>query len=93
MSDAAYNFFKDMGFHWTYWTYKAVKNNIFPDGIFSYLKNPPWVNRAGPLTGWETYHLHWAESRREIIRSWRTEQYQANKVILDVCQRYVHKNN
>src|SRR3989338_2000457 len=43
--------FEEFGFSWTYWTYKAVKNNIYPDGIFSFIENPPWVNRPGPEMG------------------------------------------
>ena len=31
--------FQEAGFHWTYWTYKAVKNHMFPDGIYSYFPN------------------------------------------------------
>jgi len=51
------------GIHWTYWTWKAVKNYMFPDGIYSYVPNDPWVNRPGPLYGWETWHLHWKDKK------------------------------
>ena len=74
--------FKAYGFHWTYWTYKAVKSNIFPDGIFSYYDNPAWVNRPGPRTGWETYHLHWPKKKKEMIQSWRTKHFKENPLIL-----------
>ncbi len=74
--------FKEFGFHWTYWPYKAIKSNIFPDGIFSFYDNPPWVNRPGPRTGWETYHLHWTEKKKEMAESWRTEHFKENTLIL-----------
>ncbi|HQP10705.1 MAG TPA: cellulase family glycosylhydrolase, partial [Candidatus Omnitrophota bacterium] len=74
--------FNELGFHWTYWTYKAVKSHVFPDGIYSYVDNPPWVNRAGPLTGWDTYKTHWVKRQKEMIRSWRTEQFLANHEIM-----------
>jgi aryl-phospho-beta-D-glucosidase BglC (GH1 family) len=73
--------FREFGFHWTYWTYKAVKNSVFPDGIFSYVENPPWVNRQGPLMGWETYALHWPKRKKEMIDSWRTKHFRPNKEI------------
>ncbi len=78
--------FNDFGFHWTYWTYKAVKNSAFPDGIYSYGDNPPWVNRVGPLTGWDTYKQHWPKQQKAMARSWRTDQFQVNKEILKVLK-------
>jgi len=80
------NCFDEFGFHWTYWTYKAIKNSIFPDGIFSYVDNAPWINRAGPLQGWETYHLHWPSQRRAMIRSWQTQTFLPNTHILNVLK-------
>ena len=78
--------FKEFGFHWTYWTYKAVKNSCFPDGLFSYYENPPWVNRQGPVSGWDTYKSCWKQCRKEMIRSWRTDQFKVNRSILKVLQ-------
>ena len=78
--------FQEFGFHWTYWTYKAVKNSVFPDGIFSYLENPPWVNRAGPRLGWDTYASLWPQRRKEMIESWKTEKFSLNTTILSALQ-------
>ena len=75
--------FKEFGFHWTYWTYKAIKNSIFPDGIFSLRDNPPWVNRQGPLMGWDTYSRYWTGRKKEIIRSWHTGGFNANTRIVN----------
>lgn len=75
--------FQDFGFHWTYWTYKAVKNSVLPDGIYSYTDNPPWVNRMGPLTGWDTYRRQWPARQRAMAESWHTDGFQVNKKILD----------
>ena len=74
--------FKELGFHWTYWTYKALKYWVSPDGIYSYVQNPKWVNRLGPLMGWETYHIHWPADKEAMIRSWHTDQFVLNKEIL-----------
>ena len=76
----------ELGFHWTYWTYKAVKNSMFPDGIISYFDNPPWVNRVGPLGGWETYPMHWKENRAAIIRFWQSDGFRENESILKVLK-------
>jgi len=78
--------FNESGFHWTYWTYKAIKNSILPDGIFSYYENPPWVNRMGPKLGWDNYARHWPTRRKEIIESWRTEEFRCNQKTLDVLR-------
>jgi aryl-phospho-beta-D-glucosidase BglC (GH1 family) len=76
--------FNDVGFHWTYWTYKAIKNAAFPDGIYSYRNNPLWVNRQGPKIGWDNYAQLWKTQRREIVESWRTTQFTPNIELLNV---------
>ncbi len=84
--------FAEFGFHWTYWTYKAIKNSTFPDGLFSYLSNPPWVNRAGPRLGWDNYRRLWKEYSEEIIDSWQTEHFSKNKHLLKVLT-YAARNH
>jgi hypothetical protein len=79
--------FKEAGFSWTYWTYKAVKNSVFPDGIFSYKGNPLWVNRQGPKTGWENFASCWRMKQKEMVCSWRTEQFSENKEITSALRR------
>ena len=78
--------FAELGFHWTYWTFKAIKNGILPDGIFSYYENPPWVHRMGPLMGMATYHLHWPRHKKEMTASWSTENFRPNKEILSALR-------
>ena len=85
--------FKEFGFHWTYWTYKAIKNNVFPDGLLSYMENPPWVNRAGPAMGWDTYSALWPEKRRDIVESWKTENFAENSSILKVLKHAANQNH
>lgn len=80
--------YKKYGFHWTYWTYKCIKNYLFPDGVYSYKENPPWVHREGPLMGWDTYHLHWPTRRKDMIRSWDTREFAVNPTILNVLKKY-----
>ena len=78
-------------FHWTYWTYKAIKNAIFPDGIFSFRDNTLWVNRHGPKIGWETYAELWPKNKKDIIASWRTDKFEENKAILDVLKKDIKR--
>ena len=78
--------FKDLGFHWNYWTYKAVKNAGFPDGIYSYYPNVPWVNRQGPKMGWDNYAAHWPAMKKEMIESWKTKEFMLNAPVLETLK-------
>lgn len=80
------NCFKELGFHWNYWTYKAVKNNAFPDGVYSYYPNSPWVSRHGPRMGWDTYAALWPEKKNEIIESWHTSSFSLNTHVLEALR-------
>jgi len=79
--------FKKYDFHWTYWTYKSVANTIFPDGIYRYTANPTWVNRKGPVYGWETFSSLWKTEKGKILSSWRTENFKLNHKILSVLRK------
>ncbi len=81
------NIFKKYELHWTYWTYKTVANSVFPDGIYRYTKNPPWVNRKGPATGWETFYSLWPREKGKMIFSWRTENFTRNDDLLAVLKK------
>ncbi|MFC1703262.1 glycoside hydrolase family 5 protein [Candidatus Omnitrophota bacterium] len=79
--------FNECNFHWTYWTYKAVKNSIFPDGLYHYNENPPWVNRQGPFYGWDTYVSLWKKHRNKIIASWKTSAFEKDAQIAALLKR------
>ena len=80
--------FKKGSFHWTYWTYKTVANSIFPDGVYRYIKNPAWVNRKGPITGWENFYTLWPKEKGRITFSWRTENFKRNDKLYSLLRRY-----
>jgi aryl-phospho-beta-D-glucosidase BglC (GH1 family) len=84
----AVSIFKENGFHWTYWTYKTIANPVFPDGLYRYTKNPAWVNRKGPLSGWETFSSLWQSQKGSMAYSWRTENFKSNNKLLAVLKRY-----
>jgi len=76
--------FRDFKFHWTYWTYKAAANSAFPDGIYRYLGNPAWINRQGPVYGWENYYILWEKHKEDIVKSWKTDNFIKNEPLVDV---------
>ena len=83
--------FDQYGFDWTYWTYKAVANNVFPDGVYQYRDNPAWICREGPVSGWENYYQLWERNKRAIVQSWKTEQYTLNKDIAKALKQYFQR--
>lgn len=84
----ALDIFDKNNFHWTYWTYKTVANSIYPDGIFRYTRNPEWVNRAGPVSGWETFASLWTKEKGRIADSWRTANFELNHKLLAVIEKF-----
>lgn len=81
--------FKEFRFHWTYWTYKAIATSIFPNGLYQYLDNPPWVNRQGPIFGWENLYRLWKKNKSKIISSWRTENFVINRSLSYLLRRFL----
>ena len=79
---------KKYQFSWTYWNYKTVANTAYPDGIYRYTGNPAWVNRQGPVMGWETFASLWQKEKGSMIFSWRTENFAPNDKILSVLKKY-----
>ncbi len=81
--------FKEFKFHWTYWTWKAVAHGIYPDGIYQYQQNPAWINRQGPVFGWETYYTLWRRHKNEICASWKTENFTLNQALSSLLTSYL----
>ena len=80
--------FKEFGFHWTYWTYKAVANSVFPDGLYQYEANPTWINRQGPVYGFENYYGLWKGHKKDIVESWRTKNFSENKALSNLLASF-----
>lgn len=80
---------EDFGFHWTYWTYKAVAAAVFPDGLYQYQDNPAWVNRQGPVFGWENYPQLWNKNKQDIVTSWRTKSFTKNKELVGLLASFI----
>ncbi len=79
--------FKALDIHWTYWTWKAIKHHMFPDGVMSYYPNDPWINRPGPVTGWDTWAQYWPSKEKEMIASWRTAAFSANEELVQIFKQ------
>jgi len=80
--------FDVFNFHWTYWTYKAVAGNIFPDGLFRLLENFHWVSRQGPVRGWENFYTLVKREKREILESLKTENFVKQKDLLSLLRNF-----
>jgi len=81
--------FNDLGFHWNYWTYKAVKNHMFPDGIYGYYPNSPWVHRIGPKTGWQCWAECWPKYKNEMVASWKTKAFNLNTRVIEQLKKAI----
>lgn len=85
--EAVWRCFGKFGFHWTYWTYKAVNTAAWPNGLYRYQVNPPWVNRQGPVIGWENFYRTWPKSKKEMIASWKTGSFDLNRELADILRK------
>lgn len=85
--------FDRFGFHWSYWTYKAIAGEVQPDGIYQYLHNPPWVRREGPTFGWENFAHLWETQKSKIAASWKTEKFIQNKYIAQLLSGYCNNTS
>jgi endoglucanase len=86
--DSILKVFKDFSFGYTYWTYKAVAQYLFPDGLYQRVENSPHVNRPGPVFGWETYIENWPKKRKELASFLNTDSFAPNETLLKVLRRY-----
>lgn len=80
--------FDSYGFGYTYWTYKAIANWNHPDGLYQHYKNNNYINRPGPLYGWQNYKLYWKKEKEKIKKFWRTESFKPNKELLSILKRH-----
>lgn len=84
--------FDDYNFGYTYWTYKAIANSTFPDGLFQYLGNNNYVKREGPTYGWQNYSLYWKKEKKKIRNFWQTKNFTPNKELLTILKKHFKKN-
>ncbi len=83
--------FDEFDFHWTYWTYKTIANSVYPDGVYRYVPNPPWINREAPIYGWENFYTTWKKYKEGIIKSWKTENFRINRSLFDLITEFTKK--
>jgi endoglucanase len=83
--------FSDFDFGYTYWTYKAVAQYLFPDGLYQKIDNPPYVNRQGPLRGWETYKKYWPGRKKDWTNFFRTDTFSLNRKLTKILSEYFRK--
>jgi hypothetical protein len=83
--------FEDYGFSYTYWTYKAVANQVFPDGLYQQVANCKYINREGPARGWDTYLEHWKKDKKSIVDFWKTKNFTPNQKLINTLRRFLKK--
>lgn len=83
--------FEEFGFDYTYWTYKAVASEAFPDGLYQYLPNNKYIAREGPVYGWENYIPQWKADKNDIVDSWRTKNFTANQPVISKLKEFFKK--
>lgn len=74
--------FEEFGFDYTYWTYKAVSQSSFPDGLYQYIPNNNFIRKEGPTFGWENYLFLWKKDKGKIMDFWQTKNCVANEQII-----------
>jgi len=80
--------FNDFSFGYTYWTYKAIAQGCFPDGIYQYLPDVKYVRRQGPVYGWENYPDVWPHDKYKLARFFRTSSYTLNSDIISILKKH-----
>jgi endoglucanase len=81
--------FDEFGWHWTYWTYKAVAGMMYPDGLFQLNRNPFWVKREGNVFGWETLYDLKSSQLAEFQRTIRTEYFDLNLGLMRILKKHL----
>jgi hypothetical protein len=80
--------FEKFNFDYTYWTYKAVASDVFPDGIYQYLPDSDYVKREGPVYGWENYIHLWKKNKQKIADFWQTKNFTPNEKLISLLKKF-----
>jgi len=83
--------FEEFGFDYTYWTYKAISNHVFPDGLYQYIPNSKYVTREGPVCGWENYITNFRKEKNEITQFWQTKNFTRNSAVISKLEEFFKK--
>lgn len=80
--------FEEFNFDYSYWTYKAVANHVFPDGLYQAVANNKYISRDANVTGWETYLSLWKNEKDNIVNFWRTENFTPNEKLISLLKKF-----
>ncbi|MCQ9204927.1 MAG: glycoside hydrolase family 5 protein [Omnitrophica bacterium] len=83
--------YDNYGFGYTYWTYKAIANSVFPDGLYQHIPNSKYINREGPVRGWDTYLDFWGKEKKKIVDFWNTTNFSPNRKIINLLKEFFKK--
>jgi aryl-phospho-beta-D-glucosidase BglC (GH1 family) len=89
--EAILSAYTEFGFGYTYWTYKSIARSMFPDGLYQSITNCKYINREGPILGWETWLEFWSKEKKDIINFWQTKNFTPNKELIAVLRKFFKK--
>lgn len=83
--------FEEFGFHWSLWTYKAVKGMSLPDGLFQLSDSSGIIGNAGTQTGMDNFYMILKTRREDFFRLWQTSNFKMNKFVHNILKPYLHQ--
>ncbi|MDD4955377.1 MAG: cellulase family glycosylhydrolase [Candidatus Omnitrophica bacterium] len=89
--DSILKVFEEFEMSYTYWTYKAIANSVFPDGLYQYIQNNKYVQREGPVYGWENYAVDFKKEKNILADFWQTKNFTANSAIISKLEEFFKK--
>jgi aryl-phospho-beta-D-glucosidase BglC (GH1 family) len=81
--------FESFGFHWAYWSYKALGGPYFPTGLMRLPGNPPWLRREGPNTGWKNFGAANSRTKQNILAAMDSRHFKEDSPVLKELQRFL----
>jgi len=81
--------FEKLGFHWTYWTYKAVKGMDLPDGLFQLSDTEGIIGRKSLVSGMENFYQLLKSRKEEFFLIWQTRNFKLNKFLYQGLKNFL----
>lgn len=80
---------KELGFHWTYWTYKSARGMDFPDGLYQLSDTQHIVGIRSVVSGLENYYDILKNRKEDFYKLWRTENFQRNPFLFSILKHFL----
>jgi endoglucanase len=80
---------EQLGFHWTYWTYKSVRGMNFPDGLYQLSDRRDIVGVRPLVSGMDNYYGILKERQEEFFALWRTDNFTRNPFLFSIIRKFL----